>query len=143
MKIYFAGLMLFIFLFSNAQTTTRIAVPPTTSVKLSPQKLASLVWERQGTQFTVFSRPRLLTYAPATPVQLGWWKQVPSLQQNVSPFAEGLAYGLLIARSFTKYSDVPNNVDGMNRYYRINAYLAGKQNTDVLFGRDVTWPYRQ
>jgi hypothetical protein len=127
----------------HAQTIGNKTEPSTTSVKLSPQKLANLVWERKGTQFAVFRRARLLTYAPATPVQLEWWKQV-TIQQNVSPFAEGLAYGLLIARSFTRYSDVPNNLDGMNRYYRINAYLAGKQNTDVLFGRDVTaWPYRQ
>ena len=149
MKIYFAGLMLFASLFSTAQTTTtncfKYTSPYTNS---SIQKIRTvLLWDAQHNEQAnnslrnpiIFSRFIL----PASNRQLSI--RINYVEQHASALSNGISYGLLLAKSFTKYGNTPStNLESMRRYYNINAAVAGQGNANALFGGNLqNWPYRQ
>ncbi len=145
MKIYFAGLMLLTYFSLNAQTTTNNYKSSFTN--LSIQKIRTvLLWDEKHTtkQNAITLRPVLFNSfgLQSTAGQQGLLGTKYSAQTN-SPLLTGLAYGLVIARSFTKYGNMPNTDDANYRYYRVNSYLAGQGNSNTLFGRNAQWQYRQ
>jgi hypothetical protein len=121
MKPVLTGLMLFCIAAASAQNTATTPANNLLHSKTTLQKMrAVILWDEQQHQANAPVNPNhpmhVNLYQVLTNQSL---LRINYVEQRRSNLLEGLGYGLMLVKSFTRYSDSPSmNYDDLQKYYK-------------------------